>query len=1855
MSSAVYRHKLPAAILVAFLVIQLAVPQWAFAKRDFTVVSGSVTVDNPDANTERFNIDSDQAILSFPQLDIAPTETLDFHFTNPTDVSSILNRITDGIMSNIAGTILSNGMVFLVNPAGFNITETARIEVARGLVVATLTITDENFLKGNYVFEQDPNYRPSLVRNAGVIFVTKPGGLVALLGGAVQNSGLIVAELGSVVLAAGSKATLSFDQSGWLAVAVDKLTDIAIGLDGKPVSSAIEQSGTISAVGGHVLVHASALAGLFDLLVNLPSGLIEAVSAVSRNGRVELVGEGGKISNFSRIRVDGTSDNANGGQVFIKGTRIVQGGTISANAAEGGQAGEIGVTSEETTLLSGSRLEAKASGANGRGGTVRVVSAQPKVSGNLNFQSGALIDVSGGTLAGDAGFIELSAATIQFSGQAIGQAAEGSQGGRLFVDPLNLIFNTTTQTAPTNNSTGTADIAFNSPDTTSTTTVEIADIVGFAEAFFQAVQDITVNSALTMSSNNDLRFEAGRDIKLNANVRVQGNNGDMTMIADKGFTGFASDGVGTIVQAVGTNLQAANGNIVLQTGQDFTVRDIITTSSGTVSVTSTAGNILDDGSSSTLITTGTLTLTANAAGKGVGTTGALNTDITTLNLNVGSGGASLKDAASYTLGSAAVAANGSLDLQADTDLTVDNNVAVAVTGTGTLNLVADANNNNSGGLTMNTGSSLSSASGNITLSSGTGDIFLKTVTSTSGNISASSRADVHLDNNMVVSTTGAGTIQLTADSESNGSGTFVQDTGSSVTTAGGNITISGSDNMTIRTISAGAGDVSITAVGNTDVSDDGSNTTKITANKLTINAGGQIGATTSNDELDTSVSELDVTASAGSIILSNDKALIVTNASAAGVNNDVTITTTAGDLTVGSVTAADDVTLTASAGNINDNADDATVDITGDLITLIANAAGKGIGTANGTLDVNANNLALTVGSGGANLHEIDNVTLNAPTIAAGGGLAVLADGTLTLPATAITLSGSGAMDLRSNGGNLSTAAALTTGTGSLTLSASGTLTAGHNLTTSGGAINLTADNNGSGGESFLQNSGVTIASGGGDIGITVGNGATGIGNINLRTVNAGAGNITATNAQGSILEAAAGASSLTGNTVSLSAGSVTPGATSVGTAANILKTTATTLAGTSGSGGVFVTESNGANLAGITSTGAVTISSTTGSLNDDGNNATVVAGTTLTLTANAAGAGIGTGANGAVDTDATTLVLNAGSGGVQIEDAGSVTLNTPTVAAGGNVTVAAKDTLTLGGAVAATGNGSISLIGDFDGNGTGTLTQAGNAITTAGGNIDLTVGNGATGGQSLTLDGTVNAGSGDVTVTVRNGDILQSGAPTLTGNQVTLTAGGSDGDVGTSVDKILTTAGKLIATATGTGDIFLTESNGATLSATTAGGSVDATTTTGNWSVNTISAGAGAVSLTATAGSINDDIADAVTDITANSLTLTASAAGQGVGTANGTLDTVVGSLASTVGSGGLLLSNTGNFTVSNVVSSGDVTLSGTSNLSLGVLNAGTNTVALTAANAITDTNGAVLNITGGTVNLTANNGGIDTEVNASTSVSANSSVANGAVDLTSTAGNLLIDSINAGAGSVTLTSAAAIEESGADAAADVTASTVNLTAATGIGSLGALETAVASTITGTTVAGDINLTHEAAAPTTLTLTTGNGSVAFSQTGGQNLLVNNVAASNGSVTLSNTADLLLGTVTAGTGVSLTAAGSILDNNGGTLNITAGTDSTLTAGGVIGTVADPLDVSVIGGSLAVSAASQLSGVSVDINGVVSPGNALNVPLPTPLGSVIFNGTTVFPTLSTATINDILSQSLSFISQQEQRRHRSIAG
>jgi len=119
-----------------------------------------------------------------------------------------------------------------------------------------------------------------------------------------------------------------------------------------------------------------------------------------------------------------------------------------------------------------------------------------------------------------------------------------------------------------------------------------------------------------------------------------------------------------------------------------------------------------------------------------------------------------------------------------------------------------------------------------------------------------------------------------------------------------------------------------------------------------------------------------------------------------------------------------------------------------------------------------------------------------------------------------------------------------------------------------------------------------------------------------------------------------------------------------------------------------------------------------------------------------------------------------------------------------------------------------------------------------------------------------------------------------------------------------------------------------------------------------------------------------------------------------------------------------------------------------------------------------------------------------------------------TMSSGDVKVNSVAASDDRITISSAGAIEENGTDAGADLTASVLDLNAATGIGSCGVIETAAAM-IEAHSTDGHIDIGNASSLEVMVTtLTTGTGSITFSQSGGGSLTLVLARTTNGAISI---------------------------------------------------------------------------------------------------------------------------------------------
>ncbi|MCI0749436.1 MAG: filamentous hemagglutinin N-terminal domain-containing protein [Nevskiales bacterium] len=360
------------------------------------VVSGDVSFATPDANTLLINQSTASAAINWQTFSIEAAEYVIF---NQPSVSAVaLNRVVGGSPSEIFGHLLANGRVFLINPQGILFAPGAQVDVG-GLIASTMNISDEDFNAGRYVFA---GHSEASVVNQGFI-TASDGGFVVLAADTVENSGLIQAQLGEVVLASGSAVTLTLADSGLISYAID-----AAALSSQ---SGVTNLGQLMADGGRVVMAAATAQQLARTVVN-NQGLVQARSIVEgENGEIILAAAGGDVLNAGTLDASATATSPDGGSVRItsdRGITLAAGSQILADGVEAGQGGNVRVIGEGDVLFAeGARISVRSGAQNPSGGGFVELSGHNnlRVRGSLQIGRGGtlLIDPSDLIISNGAG------------------------------------------------------------------------------------------------------------------------------------------------------------------------------------------------------------------------------------------------------------------------------------------------------------------------------------------------------------------------------------------------------------------------------------------------------------------------------------------------------------------------------------------------------------------------------------------------------------------------------------------------------------------------------------------------------------------------------------------------------------------------------------------------------------------------------------------------------------------------------------------------------------------------------------------------------------------------------------------------------------------------------------------------------------------------------------------------------------------------------------------------------------------------------------------------------------------------------------------------------------------------------------------------------------------------------------------------------------------------------------------------------------------------------------------------------------------------------------------------------------
>lgn len=506
--------------------------------------AGTAVFTQPNAQTLEIQ-NSAGAVIHWQSFSIGAGETT--RFVQPDASSAVLNRVTGGDPSAILGRLQSNGRVFVINPNGILFGADAVVDVA-GLVASSLSISNADFLAGRLAFAGSGS--EGAVVNQGWL-KAGPGGEVVLVAPRVENSGLIEAPDGRLLLAAGARVVLhsvdddalSFEleaqsgevlnlgqliaergAAGLFARTVRHSGEIAVG--GLSVDAAgrvrIVAADDLEVAPGARITANGSVGGTVELAATSGTatiaGAIEATGSGGQGGRVTLTGDSVAIESTAALDASGSTG---GGEVLVGGdwqganpalanarqSRVAPTASLKANATRAGNGGKVVVWSDDTTAFRG-QAEARGGPEGGNGGAI-------EVSGKRNLSLGGTVDAS---------------------------APRGNAGKALF-DPTNFLI-----LGP--------DAATISLGIQNGTNQEIT-----------ADNDITLTAPINANPTGPagaLTLRAGRSILLNENITVSSGNGDLLLLAnDSSLTATRQPGNADILVAAGKMIANPTGQLIV--------------------------------------------------------------------------------------------------------------------------------------------------------------------------------------------------------------------------------------------------------------------------------------------------------------------------------------------------------------------------------------------------------------------------------------------------------------------------------------------------------------------------------------------------------------------------------------------------------------------------------------------------------------------------------------------------------------------------------------------------------------------------------------------------------------------------------------------------------------------------------------------------------------------------------------------------------------------------------------------------------------------------------------------------------------------------------------------------------------------------------------------------------------------------------------------------------------------------------------------------------------------------------------------------------------------------------------------
>ncbi|WP_151671458.1 autotransporter-associated beta strand repeat-containing protein [Nitrincola schmidtii] len=508
------------------------------------VVAGQAGIAQSGANMN-ITQTSQRAAIDWQTFNVGAEATVNFH--QPSSSAVTLNRVLSSNPSQIFGQINANGQVFLSNPNGVYFAPGSSVNVG-GLVATTHSISNDDFMAGNDRFTRDG--ATGSVINEGTLTATL-NGYIALLAPEVRNDGVVIAQMGTVALAAGESYQLQFSNSNTLA---------SIEVEPTALAALVENGNAVQAPGGLVILSARAADQLQGSVVR-NSGAIEAGGLVERGGRIVLEGDHITLTSDSRLGATGTHG---GGEVLVGGDW--QGGANEERRVFDDPHALHQATT--VTMEAGATIDASAT-QNGDGGTVVLWSDVKRID-SVTTVAGTIL-AKGGAEGGKGGEVETSGYVLNVDGAAVSTLASDGTAGEWLLDPISIYINSNgnqynlnsgTFTSNSETTNGNSYIAASAIVTAlSSNNVTIQTTVGTGDGDI-VVQD-DGNISYTGSAARTLTLKAHRNVQINQNAYIESTSGPLSVVL---WSDANNSGSGAVHVQQGGRITTRGGNVTIGGG-----------------------------------------------------------------------------------------------------------------------------------------------------------------------------------------------------------------------------------------------------------------------------------------------------------------------------------------------------------------------------------------------------------------------------------------------------------------------------------------------------------------------------------------------------------------------------------------------------------------------------------------------------------------------------------------------------------------------------------------------------------------------------------------------------------------------------------------------------------------------------------------------------------------------------------------------------------------------------------------------------------------------------------------------------------------------------------------------------------------------------------------------------------------------------------------------------------------------------------------------------------------------------------------------------------------------------------------